>query len=79
MINTRILEKVKESKNLYHIYVEDDLLYMIRVGDYTTEIEKAKILHEKGVNFAGPISQVKYDDIEKTAEFLIEKIITPQL
>jgi hypothetical protein len=23
--------------------------------------------------------EVKYDDIEKTAEFLIEKIITPQL
>ena len=23
--------------------------------------------------------KVKYDDIEKTAEFLIEKIITPQL
>lgn len=59
MIDTNKLKKIKESTNLYHIYIEGEYLYMIRCGDYKNEIEKTKRLHEKGVNFAGPISQMK--------------------
>lgn len=62
MIDANKLKKIKESTNTYNIYIEDDYLYMIRYDDYKEQIEKTKRLHEKGVNFAGPISQMKLDD-----------------
>ncbi len=68
MIDVNKLRKIKASTNLYHIYIEGDYLYMIRCGDYTDEIEKTKRLHEKGVNFAGPISQIEFDDNQVVVE-----------
>ena len=69
MIDTRKLRAVMESKELYHIYVEGEYLYMIRGSDYQDEIIKAKRLHDKGINFAGPISQLKLDD----GSFVVEE------
>ena len=73
MIDSNKLKKIKESTNLYHIYTEGDYLYMIRYGDYKDEIEKTKKLHEKGVNFAGPISQIEFDDNQVVVEEYLAK------
>jgi len=62
MIEKEKLKKVVESKELYHIYIEGDYLYMIKSGDCKDEIPKTRILRDRGVNFAGPISQFKLDD-----------------
>ena len=40
MIDSIKLKRIKDSKNLYNIYIEGDYLYMIRYGDYSEEIEK---------------------------------------
>ena len=73
MIDVNKLKKVKESTNLYHIYIEGDYIYMIRYGDYSIEIEKTKRLHEKGVNFAGPINQIKFSDKQVVVEEYLAK------
>ncbi len=59
MIDKNKFKRIEESANLYHIYVEGDYLYMIRQDDFTNDIEKTARLRAKGVNFAGPISQIK--------------------
>ena len=76
MIDAEKLRKVRESEELYHIYVEGEYLYMIRGGDYQDEIEKTKRLHDKGINFAGPISQVKLEDGSVVVEEYFAKGIT---
>lgn len=73
MIDANKLKKIKESTNTYNIYIEDDYLYMIRYDDYKEQIEKTKRLHEKGVNFAGPISQMKLDDKKVVVEEYLAK------
>ena len=34
MIDTNLLKKVKDSKELYHIYIHGDYLYMIKPSDW---------------------------------------------
>lgn len=73
MIDTNKLRKIKESNKTHHIYIEGEYLYMIRYGDYKNEIEKTQRLHEKGVNFAGPISQIKIDGNQVVVEEYLAK------
>jgi hypothetical protein len=76
MIDKEKLRRVNESKELYHMYVEGEYLYMIRVGDYQGEIEKTKRLHDRGINFAGPISQLKLEDDTVVVEEYFAKGVT---
>lgn len=76
MIDSNKLKKIKDSQKLYHMYIEDNYLYMIRLIDYTNTIEKTKRLHEKGVNFAGPISQIKLDDNQVVVEEYLARGVT---
>ena len=62
MISSDKIGKIKASKKMYHSYIEDNYFYMLRPGDYENEIEKTKKLHSLGVNFAGPVSQLKLDN-----------------
>ena len=73
MIDTNKLKKIKESNKTHHIYIEGEYLYMIRYGDYKNEIEKTQRLNEKGVNFAGPISQIKIDGNQVVVEEYLAK------
>ncbi len=73
MIDTNKLKKIKESNKTHHIYIEGEYLYMIRYGDYKNEIEKTQRLQEKGVNFAGPINQIKIDENQVVVEEYLAK------
>lgn len=73
MITADILKKVKESKKLYHVYIQDEYFYMIKFGNYEDEIEKTKRLHNKGVNYNGPISQIQIDQNKYLLEEYLAK------
>lgn len=70
MITKEVLEKVKNSTLLYHAYIIGDRYYMIKF-DLSSEITKTQRLREKGVNYAGPISQLKLDE----SKFVIEEYL----